>query len=72
MRQPDHNLYIYMQSILTYFFFSIFFVTIEGHNPAVTREQFYMISQKRSNEKPPKLPPRDTSLYSHELPTVSV
>lgn len=44
---------------------------IEGHALA-SREQFYMMSQKRSNEKPPKLPPRDTSLYSHELPTVSV
>lgn len=31
-----------------------------------------MMSQKRNNEKPPKLPPRDTSLYSHDLPTVSV
>lgn len=31
-----------------------------------------MMSQKRNNEKPPQLPPRDTSLYSHDLPMVSV
>lgn len=29
-------------------------------------------SSNGSNEqKPPQLPPRDTSIYSHELPTVS-
>lgn len=45
--------------------------SIEGQT-SVTREQFYMMAQKRSNEKPPQLPPRDTSIYSHDLPTVSV
>lgn len=42
---------------------------IEGH-AAISREQFYQIAPKR-NEKPPQLPPRDNSIYSHSLPTVS-
>lgn len=29
-------------------------------------------SSNGSNEKPPQLPPRDSSIYAHELPTVSI
>lgn len=41
-----------------------------GSVVAATREQ--LLSQQRSRDKPPKLPPRDNGPYPHDIPKVNI